>query len=145
MLPFNPDPSASSPLLLNSNNEVRLEHLKIPLKTTGNKIQPVFPGHRLQRDLLFGDPELRRSFSPETRFEFLSVIISQSVVSNSLRPHGVQPTRLLCPWDSPGQEYWSELPFPSPEDLPDPGIEPGSPALQADSLPTEPPETHLFP
>ena len=35
------------------------------------------------------------------------------------------------------QEDWSGLPFPSPEDLPDPGIEPGSPALQADSLPTE--------
>ena len=37
------------------------------------------------------------------------------------------------------QEYWSGLPFPSPEDLPDPGIEPGSPALQADALPSEPP------
>ena len=37
------------------------------------------------------------------------------------------------------QEYWSGLPFPSPEGLPDPGIEPGSPALQADSLPSEPP------
>ena len=35
------------------------------------------------------------------------------------------------------QEYRSWLPFPSPGDLPDPGIEPGSPALQADSLPTE--------
>ena len=35
------------------------------------------------------------------------------------------------------QEYWSGLPFPSPEDLPDPGIEPWSPALQADSLPFE--------
>jgi len=35
------------------------------------------------------------------------------------------------------QEYWSGLPFPSPEDLPDPGIEPGSPVLQADSLPSE--------
>ena len=35
------------------------------------------------------------------------------------------------------QEYWSGLPFPSPRDLPDPGIEPGSPAFQADSLPTE--------
>ena len=34
-------------------------------------------------------------------------------------------------------EYWSGLPFPSPADLPDPGIEPGSPALQADSSPTE--------
>ena len=35
------------------------------------------------------------------------------------------------------QEHWSGLPSPSPGDLPDPGIEPGSPALQADSLPTE--------
>ena len=39
----------------------------------------------------------------------------------------------------PGQEYWSGLPFPSPGDLPDPGIEPRSPVLQADSLPAEPP------
>ena len=37
------------------------------------------------------------------------------------------------------QEYWSGLPFPSPGDLPDPGIEPRSPTLQADSLPSEPP------
>ena len=35
------------------------------------------------------------------------------------------------------QEYWSVLPFPSPGDLPDPGIKPGSPALQADALPSE--------
>ena len=35
------------------------------------------------------------------------------------------------------QEYWSGLPFPSPGDLTDPGIEPGSPALQADSSPNE--------
>ena len=38
------------------------------------------------------------------------------------------------------QEYWTRLPFPSSGDLPDPGIEPGSPALQADSLLSEPPE-----
>ena len=36
------------------------------------------------------------------------------------------------------QEYWSWLPFPFPGDLPDPGIEPRFPALQADSLPSEP-------
>ena len=36
------------------------------------------------------------------------------------------------------QEYWSGLPFPSPGDLPGPGIKPRSPALQADSLPSEP-------
>ena len=37
------------------------------------------------------------------------------------------------------QEYWSRLPFPSPGDLPDPGIEPEFPALEADSLLSEPP------
>ena len=37
------------------------------------------------------------------------------------------------------QEYWSGLPVPPPGDLPDPGIEPGSPTLQAASLPSEPP------
>ena len=38
------------------------------------------------------------------------------------------------------QEYWSGLPFPSPGDLPDAGIKPRSPTLQADSLPAEPQE-----
>ena len=38
------------------------------------------------------------------------------------------------------QQLWNGLPFPSPGDLPDPGIEHGSSALQADSLPSEPPE-----
>ena len=37
------------------------------------------------------------------------------------------------------QGYWVGLPFPPPGDLPDPGIEPGSPALQADALPSKPP------
>ena len=37
------------------------------------------------------------------------------------------------------QEYWSGLPFPSPGDLPDAGIKPGSPPLQADTLTSEPP------
>ena len=106
-------------------------------------------------------------------------------MSNSVRPHRRQPTRLPCPWDSPGkntgvasisfsnawkwkvkvkllsrvrlfvtpwtvayqtppsmgfsrQEYWSGVPLPSPGHLPDPGIEPRSPALQADALTSEP-------
>ena len=41
------------------------------------------------------------------------------------------------------QEYWSGLPFPSPGDLPNPGIKPRSPALQADALSSEPPGTTL--
>ena len=40
------------------------------------------------------------------------------------------------------QEYWSGLPFPSPRNLPDPGIEPESPELHADSVPSEPPGKH---
>ena len=42
------------------------------------------------------------------------------------------------------QEYWGGLPFPSPWDLPDPGIESGSPALQPDSLPSEPPGKPIY-
>ena len=63
----------------------------------------------------------------------------QELVSDSLRPHGLQPTSLLCPWGFSRQEYWHGLLCPSPRDLPNPGIEPRSPSLQADSLLTEPP------
>ena len=45
------------------------------------------------------------------------------------------------PMEFSRQDYWNGLPFPSPGDLPDPGIKPGSPALQADALPSEPPGT----
>ena len=41
------------------------------------------------------------------------------------------------------QEYWSGVPFPSPEDLPNPVIDPGFPALQADALPSEPPGNYF--
>jgi len=44
----------------------------------------------------------------------------------------------MTPWGISRQEYWSGQPFPCPGDLPDPGIEPGSPAMQADFLPSEP-------
>ena len=62
-----------------------------------------------------------------------------SVVSDSWQTHGLYPARLLCPWGFPQQEYWSGLPSPPPGDFPNPGIEPKSPALQTDSLPSEPP------
>ena len=64
--------------------------------------------------------------------------------------HSVMSDSVLCPWtvacqaplfmEFSRQEYWSGLPCPSPGDLPNPGIEPRSPVLQADSLPSEPPE-----
>ena len=66
-------------------------------------------------------------------------VLSCSVASNSLRPHGLQPTRLFCPWGFSKQEYWSGLPCPLLGDLPNnPGIKPRSPTLQANSLPSEP-------
>ena len=58
-----------------------------------------------------------------------------TVVSDSSRPHGLQPTRLLCPWDFPDKNNGVGDHFLLQGDLPDPGIEPLSPALQADSLP----------
>ena len=68
--------------------------------------------------------------------------LSHSVVSDSLRPHGLQPARLICTWDSLEARDTGAggLTFPSPGDLYDPGIESRSPALQADSLQPEPPE-----
>ena len=62
--------------------------------------------------------------------------VSCSVVSNSLRPQTVtRQVPLSMEFSRPG--YWRRLPFPSPGDLPD-QIKPRSPALQADSLPSEP-------
>ena len=66
-----------------------------------------------------------------------SVLVAQSCLT-LCDPWTVAHQAPLCVGFS-RQEYWSGLPFPSPGDLADPGIEPGSPALQADSLPSEPP------
>ena len=56
-------------------------------------------------------------------------MLSHSVMSNSLWLHGLQPGGLLCPWRFSRQEYWSGLLFLPPGDLPNPRIEPRSPAL----------------
>ena len=61
-----------------------------------------------------------------------------SVVSDFVTPWNIAHQAPLSVEFS-SQEYWSREPFPSPGDLPDPGIEPRSPALQAESLPSEPP------
>ena len=71
---------------------------------------------------------------------FNSAVLSRSVLSNSLQPQGLQSARLLHPWGFSRQEYWSGFPCPPPRSLPNPGIEPRSPTLQADSLPSETPE-----
>ena len=59
---------------------------------------------------------------------------SRSVVSDSLRPHGLVAYQAPLSVGFSRQECWNGLPFPSPGDLPDPGIEPRSPALQADAF-----------
>ena len=66
-------------------------------------------------------------------------MVNCSVVSDSLQPHELHPASLFCPWGFSKQEYWSGLPCPPPGDLLNPGMEPRPPALQADSLPAEPP------
>ena len=61
-------------------------------------------------------------------------------MSDSLQPHGLYVAHQVPPpMEFSRQEYWSGLPFPSPGDLPNPGIKPGSPALWADALLSEPP------
>ena len=56
-------------------------------------------------------------------------------MSNSCNP--MEPARLLCQWDSPGKNTGVGCHFILPGDFLNPGIEPRSPALQVDSLPTE--------
>ena len=68
-------------------------------------------------------------------------MLSHSVMSNSLQPHRLYPTRLLCPWGFSRQEHWSGLLCPPPGALPNPGTEPASSTLQEDSLSSEPPES----
>ena len=60
---------------------------------------------------------------------------SCSVMSKPLWPHGLQPARLLCPQNSPGKNSGVGSQFLSPGYLPNPGIIPRSPRLEADSLP----------
>ena len=66
-------------------------------------------------------------------------MLSHSVMSHSLAIPGTVAGQALCPWGFFRQEYWSGLPWAPLGDLPNPGIEPGSPSSQVDSLPSEPP------
>ena len=78
-------------------------------------------------------------------FESENESVSRSAVSNSVTPWTVARQAPLFVGLS-RQEYWSGLLFPSPGDIPNPGIETRSPALQADSVRSEPPgkNVHFF-
>ena len=65
-------------------------------------------------------------------------VLSHSVVSDSVTSW-TESSRLHCPWGFSRLEYWSGLPCPPLGDLPNPEIEPRSPASQADSVLSEPP------
>ena len=79
------------------------------------------------------------------RSAFTSSVARALLCVMKVKVLATQPFRLFAtPWTTAHQsslslqEYWSRLPFPSPGDLPDPGIKSRSPALQADSSPSEP-------
>ena len=77
------------------------------------------------------------AISPEATSDCYGVVFSDAQLC-FCDPWTIAHQALLS-MDFSRQEYWSGLPFLSPGDLPDPGIEPRSPALQVYSLPTEPP------
>ena len=70
---------------------------------------------------------------------FESESVNHSIASDSCDPMDCSPPGSSVLPGFSRQEYWSGLPCPPPGDVPGPVIEPGSPALQADPLPTEPP------
>jgi len=65
--------------------------------------------------------------------------VSRSLCVQLFETPGTVPHQAPLSMELSRQEYWSGLPFPSPGNLPNLGIEPGSPELQADSLPSKPP------
>ena len=71
-------------------------------------------------------------------------LLSHSSESNSLQPNGLEPTRLLCSWDFPGKNTRVGCYSLLQGNLPNSGTESGSPALQADSLLSEPPEKLIY-
>ena len=123
-------------LLMKVKEESEKVGLKLNIQKT--KIMATGPHHLMANRwgntdrLYFGG--LQKSLQMVTAAMKLkdTVCVSRSVVPNSLRPHGLQSTRFLCPCDFPGKDT-----FPSPGDLPNPGIQPRSPALQENSLSTE--------
>ena len=84
---------------------------------------------QLENNYNIGSSQLKRLRHGESESE-----VTQSCVTLWTVPHQAPPSMGFS-----RKEYWSGLPFPSAGDLPDPGFEPGSPTLQVDTLPSEPP------
>ena len=85
--------------------------------------------------------ENKHNFSNSQNLKFkvkVKVVVAQSC-STLYHTMFCSPPGSSCPWDSPGKNFGGDSHFFSPEYLPDPGVKSGSPTLQADSLPSEPP------
>ena len=83
-------------------------------------------------------PVYTHSFFAKSCHSLLDECVNCSVVSQLLVTPWLGAHQAPLSMEVSMQEYWNGLPFPSPGDLPDPGIEPGTPALWTDSLPSEP-------
>ena len=109
------------------------------MHTYVSSLLSLLPPHQVIREHKAELPVLGSSFPLAICFVHAAAAAGCSVVSYSLQPHGLQAARFLCPWRFSRQEYWSGLPCPLPGDIPNPGIEPRFPTLQADSLLSEAP------
>ena len=78
---------------------------------------------------------------PSPCYSFVVVLVAKLHLT-LLRPHGLQPARLLCPWDFPGKNTGVGYYFPS-GNLPNTGTEPTSPALASGFFTTELPKSLL--
>ena len=87
-------------------------------------------------------PKMKTTIRIGDKVNFVKVIVAQSYLTLFGPTTGAYQSPLSMEFSR--QEYWSGLPFPSPGDLPDPGIEPRYPALQLGSLPSEPPGMFIF-
>ena len=128
------------------NHEYSLEGLMLKFQYFGHLMRRADSS---EKTLMLGKIE-GRSRRGQQRMRWLDGI-TDSMNMVKVKVKSLSRVRLFAtPWTvayqaSPSmgfsrQEYWSGLPFPSPGDLLDPGIEPGSPALEADALTSEPPE-----
>ena len=76
-------------------------------------------------------------------FMYIMCLVAQSWLT-LCNPMDCNPPGSSCPWGFSRQEYWDGLLCPPAGHLPSPGIKPRSPALQADSLPSETPEKPMY-
>ena len=100
------------------------------------------PGYLSEQGIKATSPALQAdtlSSEPQGKPPKYTILCLVSQSCPTLWPQGLQSTRPLCPWGFSRQDYWSGLPCPPPGDLCNWGIEPRSPALQADSLLSESP------